>query len=130
MCQHERIFSLLEPVCDSVEPVSRSRHAAAVVYKRKVIAYGINRLKTHPFHQQFSKNDQSIFLHAETDAIKNALKKIDQETLKRCTLYVMRLDLNDKVALSKPCEGCQKAIATFDIKNVVYSLDGDGFEVL
>lgn len=121
---------MLLPICEAVEPVARSRHAAAIVYKKKIVAYGINRLKTHPFHQQFSKNEDSIFLHAETDAIKNALKKISQNDLKKCSLYVMRLDLNDKHALSKPCIGCQKAIATFDIKNVLYSLNGGGFEFL
>lgn len=118
------------PICEAVEPVSRSRHAASVVYKKKTVAYGYNRLKSHPFHNKFTKNDDAIYLHAETDAIKNALKKIDQDTLKKCTLYVMRLDLNDQIAFSKPCPGCQRAIANFGIKNVVYTLNGGGYELL
>jgi deoxycytidylate deaminase len=133
---HLKILNLLSKVAVTVEPVASARIAAAIVYKNDIISFGVNQRKSHPFHAQFRRNDESIFLHAETDAIKNALKFIDHETLSRSTLYICRMKYitTDKrefvFGLSKPCDGCMRAIATFDIKNVVYSLDDEGYGIL
>ena len=32
--------------------------------------------------------------------------------------------------LSRPCEGCIRAITTFNIKKVVYSIEKEGYEIL
>lgn len=131
-----KILDILSKLAVTVEPVASARIAAAVVYKNDMISFGINQKKTHPFQVKFQRNHQSIFLHAETDAIKNALRFIDQEQLSKSTLYICRMkyigtDRREFVqGLSKPCEGCTKAIATFDIKNVVYSLDNEGYDIL
>lgn len=134
--KHSKILDLLSKVAVTVEPVASARIAAAIVYKNDIISFGVNQRKSHPFQAQFCRNHQSIFLHAETDAIKNALKFIDQETLSRSTLYICRMKYvgTDRrkfvYGLSKPCDGCMRAIANFDIKNVVYSLDDGGYGIL
>ena len=72
-----KYLSVLEKMAEAVPAAShrglRARLAACVVYKRDIVSFGINQLKSHPFQAKFSKNEDSIFLHAETDAIKNAL---------------------------------------------------------
>ena len=110
-----------------------ARHASAITYKNQIISYGVNQNKSHPFHTKFSKNEDAIFLHAETDAIKNALRRLTEEELVKATLYVCRVKYShngdDKWitwGLSKPCLGCQRAIATFGIENVIYSGEGQG----
>ena len=67
-----------------------ARHAAAIVYKNQIVAYGVNQNKSHPFHSRFSEHDDAIFLHAETDAIKNALRRISENELEKASLYVCR----------------------------------------
>jgi deoxycytidylate deaminase len=131
--KHTKFFKLLEKIATAVEPVASARLAAAVVLRGEVISVGINQRKSHPFQSRFGKNEDAIYLHAETDAIKNALKNISQEDLAKASLYVMRVkyaDENKKKTmwgLSKPCSGCARAIATFGIQNVYYSKDDCGY---
>ena len=122
----DEIFKLAQ----SVEPVRGARIAAAVVRRGKVISYGYNHKKTHPFQTRFCKNPHAIFFHAEVHAIKNALKSVDVEDLSKCELYIVRAK-RDKAnrkwitGMSKPCSGCQKCIDLFDLKSVYYSIEGE-----
>ena len=122
----DEIFKLAQ----SVEPVRGARIAAAVVRRGKVISYGYNHKKTHPFQTRFCKNPHAIFFHAEVHAIKNALKSVDVEDLSKCELYIVRAKRNSTnrkwiTGMSKPCSGCQKCIDLFDLKNVYYSEEGE-----
>ena len=134
--KHDKYFDILRKVAETVEPVARQRLAACLVYKNQIVAMGINKKKTHPFQQQYSKNEDAIYLHAENDCIVNALRTLSSVDLKKCSLYIMRIKKSDQKAkkyisgLAKPCCGCQRAIAQFDIKNVYYSLDEEGWEQL
>jgi hypothetical protein len=115
---------------------NRARLAACLVYKNNIISYGINQMKSHPFQARFSRNSESIYLHAETDCIKNALRIIDINEISKSTLYICRIKYCDTSkkqliwGLSKPCNGCAKAIATFNIKNVVYTCDNGFYKYL
>ena len=124
------IFNETFKLAQSVEPVRGARIAAAVVRRGKVISYGYNHKKTHPFQTRFCKNQHAIFFHAEVHAIKNALKSVDVEDLYKCELYIVRAK-RDKTnrkwitGMSKPCSGCQKCIDLFDLKSVYYSIEGE-----
>lgn len=132
--KHMRILNTLFKLAQDVAPVASARIAAAVVYKNEIISFGVNQKKTHPFQNRFSKNSESIYLHAETDSLKNALRNLNKDELSKCTLYICRakLDNNKKFVfgLSKPCVGCMRAIATFDIRKCVYSCDDGGYNIL
>lgn len=136
MVKQKDIMKTLSKIAETVEPVSAARLAAAVVFKNEILSIGINKKKTHPFQKKYSTNDSAIFLHAETDAIYNALRKYGTNVVARSNLYICRMKWNnDKKGifiqgLAKPCGGCQKAIATFNIKHVCYSLDIEGFDFL
>lgn len=132
--KHQKYLGILFKLAQDVAPVASARIAAAVVYRNEIVSFGVNQMKTHPFQNRFSKNSQSIFLHAETDAIKNALKYIDREELSKCSLYICRAKNNDNkkfvFGLSKPCVGCMRAIATFDIKKCIFSCDDGNYKEL
>lgn len=105
----------------------RAKVAAAVVYKNKLVSVGLNSNKSDPFQKTFSLNDDSIFLHAENLAIKRALRVLDENEMRKSSLFVCRIkfdhDFNILRGLAKPCEGCQKAIQKYNIKQTIYSLD-------
>jgi deoxycytidylate deaminase len=135
--KHGAVLQFLGKIAeDSADPELTARLAAAIVYKGDIISIGVNKKKSHPFQLKYSKMPMSIFLHAETDAIKNAVKRVDLNTLSRSTLYISRVKYYDSsrqqvlYGLAKPCDGCEKAIATFNIKHVCYSLNGEGYEFL
>ncbi len=109
----------------------RSKHAAVLVYKNEVISLACNKIKSHPFQKRYSKANEAIFLHAEVSAIHNALKKVSLKDLSKATMYVCRVRINtdnkNYFSYSKPCDGCMRAIAEFDIKTVFYTDDGGDF---
>lgn len=110
---------------------NRAKLAAALVIKRDIISVGVNTMRSHPVQKKFGKNDASIYLHAEINAIVNSLNHVDKDDLRKASLYVYRVkkDMNDPKrtywidGLSCPCEGCMSAIDSFKIKRVVYSTD-------
>lgn len=135
MDKHEKVLDLLSVMAEGVDrntTASGARLAAAIVYKNQVVSVGVNQKKSHPFQAKYSTNEDAIFLHAETDTIRTALRHLTEKQLSKATLYVCRIKHEDGPntpliwGLAKPCVGCQRAIATFDIKGVVYSEEGTG----
>lgn len=125
-----RIFDMLERLAIENPGVQgRFKLAAGVVYKRDLIATGVNSYKTHPLMYNSVYRDGQHHLHAEVDAIKNALRLITQEELARADLYVIRVKRPHIAskrwikALAKPCPGCQAMIAGFGIRNVFWTED-------
>ena len=105
------------------------KFGAGIVYKNNLIATGVNSYKTHPLMAQWGQNEDSICLHAEIDAIKNALKLITPRQLAKCDIYIVRVkrpEPNSKgwiTGLAKPCKGCRRAIVNFGLRNVYYTKD-------
>lgn len=118
----KRIWKLLHELAENTnDGVRSSRHAAAICYKGMVLAWGVNSYKTHPMMLLYGKNEESIFLHAEIDALIRAVASYGTDLLKDCSLYVLRLNKKGEVAQSCPCSGCQKAIEAFQIKKVYHT---------
>jgi deoxycytidylate deaminase len=131
------ILKTLTKVAEANDEFPKARLAAALVKSNKIMSIGINRKKTDPLQAKYGKNKESIFLHAEINCIKNALREYDVEDLKNATLYICRVKRSGQKTnkwvwgLAKPCEGCSRAIVEFGIKNVVYTTDTHNvFEVI
>lgn len=137
LSRHDRHLNQLLNIAAAIEePVGKARLAASIVQYNSVIAYGISQYKTHPLQSRFSSNSEAISLHAEICAIKNALRTINLSDLSKCTLYIARSKYFDQdrtsviPGLAKPCSGCMRAIATFGIKKVIYTLDNSGWATI
>lgn len=115
-------------VARDLDRVAGARVVALLVFKN-ITAWGQNSGKTHPLQAQYGRNEEAIYLHAEIDAIRNMLRQLDPDDLKRCTMYVARAKYVDGTKRemvfgeAKPCSGCQGAIKAFRIKKVVYTTD-------
>jgi deoxycytidylate deaminase len=118
-----KVFSILKLMAETGDFFANASLAAAIVYKNEIVGIGINEKKTHPFQKRFAKNQHSVYLHAETSAIKQALKKISVDELKYAKMFVLRIKKDGTVAMSKPCPGCHRCIETFGIKKVYYTTD-------
>lgn len=124
-----RIVNTLRQAAVDNDINMRHKLAAGIVYKRSLIAVGVNSFKTHPLMLRYGKNDQSVYLHAEIDVIKNALKIIDVTDLEQCDLYVYRVKKAAQYSprwitgLARPCSGCQRAIEAFGFRSVFYTTD-------
>lgn len=135
MSTDEDFLSFLRTMAEDVKPVAAARVAAAIVVRNEIIAIGTNSRKTHPFQARFGKNSKSIFWHAETAAIRNALRCIDEDKLTHATLYVARAKKMVKrgtfvSGMACPCAGCRRAIRHYGIRKVVYTTDNESFASL
>jgi len=134
--RHSKYINILTKLAIAVEPVAQARISSCLVYKNEIISFGMCKMKSHPFQARFGKNSDSIYLHAETDCIKNALKLIDMNELSRCSLYICRVKYECRLknsvvyGMAKPCCGCSRAIATFGINKVFYTTDENTYEAL
>ena len=131
-CFHERTLKYLHEVASTIPKVGRGRLAAAVVYKREIVAVGINQYKTHPLQKQYAKNPDSICLHAEVHAISRATKVLNQSELGLSTIYIARSKVgpgrSDVFGLARPCPGCFSCILAFGIRKVCYTNNYGEFE--
>lgn len=109
----------------------RCKHSALISYKNEIISVACNRIKSHPFQKKYGRADGAIFLHAEVSAIKQAIRRLTLKELSKSAMYVVRVNINNQnkpyLMYSKPCDGCMRAIAEFDILNVFYSNDEGDF---
>lgn len=107
----------------AIDNPNKFKLAAGVVYKKHLVATGINSYKTHPLQAKYG-GEHKIHLHAEVDAIKNALRLLSVDDLRHCTLYVLRVKRPSigssgwVYANAKPCQGCARCIADFNLKAV------------
>lgn len=108
------------------EKVGKAKVVAALIYKGKVISYGFNQYRTSWVQRRFKKNPESHYLHAEADAVKNAMKVVDNDTISKSTLVVVRAKKNagkNVFGNAKPCVGCQSCIEWIGINKVYYTTD-------
>lgn len=119
----EDLFTLASDMKN--DPLAHRAHlASCLVYRNRIVAYGVNQLKTHPFQAQFGRNADAIYWHSETQCIHNALKRINEDMLSSCTLYIARSKIvegREVIGLAKPCPGCTGAIKHYRIPKVVYT---------
>lgn len=134
-----RVFEeLWDKAWDHAQP-GQSKHAAVLVGPYGYKFWGFNKLKTHPLQQRFAKNSEAVFLHAEIDAVVNYLRECSLEDLDRYDLYVSRVRWEEQIGKkpplmkwgnSKPCAGCRRAIESFNIRSVYYTLDSPRDQLL
>jgi deoxycytidylate deaminase len=119
-------IDILKTIAEDSSYFAGAKLAAGIFYKNRLIAIGTNQEKTHPFAVEYAKNEEAIYLHAETAAILKAKKKLSDKELSKSTLIVIRLKStpdrkNILFGLAKPCSGCTKCISDHGIRKVIYT---------
>lgn len=132
---NQGIIDTLAKVAEA-NPHNAEKMASAIVYRNRIISIGMNSMKSHPLQAKYAKNEHAIFLHSEIAAIKNALREIDVDDMSKCEIYIARVKKEKPftkkyvLGLAKPCIGCERAIAEFGLKRVVYTCDDGKHEVM
>ena len=131
-----RYLNLLFEEAIDTDPVGGAKICAALVFKKTLVIIGTNSKRTDPWALRFAKNNDADTIHAEVQAIKNAVNHFRGESnakefIKNATLYICRAKRKSKYGpwiwgLAFPCSGCMEAIKDFGIKRVVYSEEGIG----
>ena len=119
MNRHRRRLQQLIVVAEDVSTFDKCRHAAALYVGNRLIGLGVNQMKSHPLQAKFGRKD-AIYIHAEIDAIRNALRRVSVDELQDAVLYVVR-SKRSKPRMSRPCDGCMRAIVHFGIQTVYWT---------
>lgn len=120
---HQYKIDRLLQICQDQPKIFRVKMAAAIYKGNRLVSYGFNSEKSHPFQAKWSRHPEAIYTHAEIDAIRNALKR--DVDLTRCNLYIARVTIRGQ-GLAEPCSGCHLAIKAFGLKNAFWTLDKSG----
>jgi deoxycytidylate deaminase len=109
----------------------RCRHFSFILNKKKILAIGTNRQKTHPLNLKYKfvnrKNipiNDLVGIHSEL----SALIRLGTEDVSGLILVNTRVNRNNCIDLSRPCSGCQSFLKTLDFKRVFYSTKDGNFE--
>ena len=94
----------------------RTKHFAFLFRRNRIISIGWNELKTTPFNLIHGYYPLSR-IHAEAKCLKNARQK----NLKHCSIAVLRIDRNNRLNMSAPCQFCAKVLKLFDIEDIYYT---------
>lgn len=102
---------------------------AVLVYNNKIIGIGHNHsIDYHTrSHNYINKERQNLLnIHAEHDAILNAIKNGNKKYISKSDIYISRIlnDYNDydefNFQKSHPCENCRKLIEKYKIKKAYF----------
>lgn len=107
----------------------RCRHFSFIVDGSRIIKIGFNRSKTHPRNLKYSYVNRTgqymgdqVGVHSEMDAV----IKLGMSNCTGLTIINTRIDRNNKLAMSKPCQGCTDMLKQLNFSNVYY-YNGVGF---
>ena len=108
----------------------RSFHTTFIFHKNKLLSLGCNDYrKQHPYqrfgHYKNSKYNSGNYmpgLHSECSAI----IKLGIEDCRHLTFINIRIDNNDKPALSAPCANCQQLLDSVGYRKIWY-YDGNKY---
>ena len=113
---------------NSLQSIHHSARIGAVVMQKSVVlSAGFNQLgKTHPYLREAGE-----YFHESLHAEMNAIFKIkNKEKLEGATVLVYREDRNGHLAMSRPCEMCQKLLQRYKVKKVIYTTNNGLVEEL
>lgn len=96
---------------------NKNSHIAFLIKSNIIEKIGVNKRRTHPEIFKHPYHDGYVGIHAELDCI----LKLDKEDLSEYKMLVLRIDRKNKIAMSKPCLGCQSLIKQFNIGEVWFS---------
>jgi tRNA(Arg) A34 adenosine deaminase TadA len=102
-------------------PTDLNKMAAIISKRKRVLGIGFNSRKTHPLQRRFSDHDLKVCIHAEIDALRDALRNYDEEAIRGAEIFVARVLKNGSPATAKPCKTCQVALDTFGIAAVYWT---------
>ena len=125
--KEQRTLEFLTNYSNDVVFDHKQRMVAAITKKGDIIGLGRNSMKSHPFQARYSRNEESIYLHAETAALLDAINNGQDPS--GGVMHVIRRLRDDTLGLARPCSGCMKALDAYGISRVIYSNEVGSYSV-
>lgn len=125
--KHIKYFKIAS--IDAEKSNMNKNYGAVIVYDNKIIGKGHNHsIDYYTRSYNYIKKERKILqnIHAEHDAILDAIKKGNKNLISKSDIYISRI-LNDyhiseeyNFQTSHPCDNCRKLIEKYKIKKAFY----------
>lgn len=121
----KRLINLSDDI-ESNRPYEKVKMVAFLVYKGKLLSFGVNSEKTSLYQYRMRKKsnvDDSNFIYDKTHAEIAAIKKIHPSfnDWEHVEIFIVSKKKNGEFRLSRPCPICEKTIRNLGIRKVYYT---------
>jgi cytidine deaminase len=113
----DSLIKQMQKLASRVEKQSSYRYkvSAVIFNKRKIISFGINKIKTSPELKKYFKYGTC---HAEIDAVMHSMTDV-----KGYSIFVYRETRDGKLANAKPCPQCVQFLKENGIKYAYWTME-------
>ena len=129
------IAKALQPIHHNY-PSNRTFHVTFGLDKKRIIAIGINSIKTHPNIKKLNYRSQEgedlrdiARMHSELNCILKLQNKHGIDDFTNIILVNIRLDRMGDVRYARPCNGCSHLLEQVGYKKLYYSGEDGGFHI-
>lgn len=123
-----RVVEISFALAGKCRHTKRCRHYSFIFENKKLLSIGINSPKTHPLNLKYNyinKQKNNISEVVGTHSELSAVIKLGLDDYSGLILVNTRINRNNKLDYSFPCNGCMDMIRQLNFEKVVYS-DKDG----
>lgn len=120
----DRIVEVSFALAGKCRHTKRCRHYSFIFDNKRLLAIGMNSPKTHPLNLKYNYiNKQKIKISdvVGTHSELSAVIKLGQEDCSGLIMVNTRINRNNKLDYSFPCNGCMEMIKELNFKKVIYS---------
>lgn len=110
----------------------RCKHFSFIFKNKRLISIGMNSPKTHPLNLKYNylnKQRNNISDVVGTHSELSAVIKLGLDDCSGFTMVNTRINRNNKLDFSFPCNGCMEMIVQLGFNKVIYSTKDQKFEV-
>lgn len=120
-----RLIALSDDI-ESDRPYNKIKVVAFLIYKNKILSFGVNSEKTSLYQYKMRRQAQvndSDFVYDKTHAEIAAIKKIHPSfsNWEHVEIFICSKKKDSSLRLSRPCPICEKTIKDMGIKKVYYT---------
>lgn len=107
------------------KPYKHTKTVSFLVYKGKVVSFGINSDKTSPLQNKYRLRTDlkhiDNFIDKEHSEV-NCLRKIDDNlNFAKCEIVIISKKRDGDFRLARPCDVCMSAIKDYGISDIYYT---------
>lgn len=121
----DKLINLSDDI-ESDRPYGKLKMVAFLVYKNKILSFGVNSEKTSFYQYKMRRHanvDDKNFIYDKTHAEIAAIKKIHPsfDDWSHVEILICSKKKDNSFRLSRPCPICEKTIRDLGIKKVYYT---------
>lgn len=130
---YDKIIEISYALAGKCRHNKRCKHFSFILKNKRIVSIGMNSPKTHPLNLKYNyinKQRHKISEVVGTHSELRAVIKLGLEEYKGYTLVNTRINRNQEIDYSFPCNGCMEMIKELGFDRVIYTTKHGEFKCL